>query len=299
MHSHNTQAYHRGLGLALLAQLIWGVAALYWAQTRPVEATDLLSHRVLWSLPVLAICVTILKQWPQWFAVFRSLRSLGVMGLCAGLAGLNWGIFLWAVTHGQAAQASMGYFLLPLINIAIGLLFFRETLDARQKVAVACAVAAVMIMVQGGQGIPYVALGVSLSFGIYSAIRKGVSVGGVVGLLVEIQLLAPIALWWFVTRDGAGLGRYGLSVDGFLLGSGLLTAVPLMAYVSATRLMPLSAMGLLSYLAPTTQLIVAITLLGESITQLQIIAFALVWLGLAVAHASQLKNVLLLGRREK
>lgn len=286
------QAYNRGLALAMLAQLIWGIAALYWVQTKPVSAADLLSHRVLWSLPVLALCVTLLKQWSPWLRVFCSPRELSVMGICAVLAGLNWGIFLWAVTNGQAAEASMGYFLLPLISIALGLLFFREKLDGRQKIAVACAVLAVLVMVQGGDGVPYVALGVSVSFGVYAAIRKAVNVGGVVGLLVEIQLMSPIALWWFITQHGAGLGRYGVRVDIFLLGAGLLTAIPLMAYVSATRLMPLSAMGLLSYVGPSTQLLVAITLLDERISSVQLIAFALVWLGLAIANMPLLKKAI-------
>lgn len=288
--NHSELQHKQGLLLGFTAQLVWGFAALYWAQTKPVATEDLLVHRVLWSIPVLIVCVLLLRQLSQLLAVLRSGRALAVLVACALLSATNWGVFLWAVTNGHAAEASMGYFLLPLVSIALGMLVFGESLSLRQVIAVSFAVAAVVVMVAAGQGIPWVALCLSMTFGFYSAIRKAVTVSAVVGLLVETLLMGPVALWWVLEQGGAGFGRYGWKVDVFLCGAGLLTALPLLAYVSATRLMPLSALGLLSYVGPSTQLLVAVLLLDETVNVQQMTAFTLVWIGLLIATAGGLRR---------
>ena len=281
----------RGTLLGVGANLIWGVAALYWIQTQPVEAQDLVAHRVVWSLPFLALCLAIVGsgRLRRAFSLFRQPRTMAIMTAAAFLGALNWLIFLWAVTNGRAAEASLGYFLLPLVNVVIGLTIFRESINSAQKIGVAFAVLALLLQLIYHGGLPLVALGVATSFGLYSAIRKGVNVESMEGLLLEMSILLPLALAWLVYRDGAGIGLYGLKVDLFILGAGAYTALPLMAYVAASRMLPLTALGLVFYIGPSTQLLVAIWVFDEPFDIIQLLAFGLVWMGLAVVTVSNIR----------
>ncbi len=282
----------RGTLLGVTAYLIWGFGALYWIRTEPVPATDVLAHRALWSLPFVTLCLVIAGggRLRRALALCRQPRTMAIM-TCAAVAGAtNWGIFLWAVTNDRATEASLGYFLLPLVNVVIGLTLFRESVDRAQTLGIAFAVAAVLLQLVYYGGLPLVALGVALSFGFYGAIRKAVSVESMEGLLLETLIMAPFALCWLVYRDGAGLGLHGLEVDLFLLGAGAYTAVPLMTYVAASRLLPLTALGLVFYIGPTTQLLVAVLVLGEPFDTVQMAAFALVWVGLALVTADSLRR---------
>lgn len=282
----------RGALLGITAYLMWGGAGLYWVQTEPVAATDLVAHRVLWSLPVVVLCLGIAGsgRLGRALALFRQPRTLGVMAGAALCSALNWCLFMWAVTNGRATEASLGYFLLPLINVLIGLTLFRESIDRAQKIGIAFAVAAVLLQLVYYGGLPLVSLGLALSFGLYGAIRKGVHVESMEGLLIEMSILAPLALAWLIYHDGAGLGLYGIRVDLFLLGAGVFTAVPLMAYVAASRILPLTALGLVFYIGPTAQLVVALWVFGEPFDAVQFVAFGLVWVGLIVVTVSNIRR---------
>ena len=272
----------RGLLLGVVSYLIWGFAALYWVHAEPVPAQDILAHRALWSVPFVLFCLLLLGRLRGALAILRQPRTLGIMFLSATLIGANWLVFLWAITHQQASAAALGYFLLPLVNVAIGLTLFGESIGLAQKTGVAFAVAAVLLQVVYFGGLPAIALGLSLSFGLYGAIRKKVAVDSLEGLFIETMLMAPFALAWMLYRDGAGLGQYGPGVDLVLLGAGAFTAIPLMAYVAASRLLPLSALGLVFYIGPTAQLLVAVLAFNEPFSGVQAAAFGLVWVGLVV-----------------
>ena len=272
----------RGFLLGVTAYLIWGFAALYWVQAEPVQAQDLLAHRAFWSMPFVLLCLLFIGRLRSALSILRQPRTMAVMTASALLGATNWLVFLWAISHEQASDAALGYFLLPLVNVVIGLTVFRESIDTPQKVGVAFAVAAVSLQVIYHGGLPLVALGLSLSFGLYGGIRKKVSVGSLEGLFIETLLMSPFALAWIVYRDGAGLGQYGLGVDMVLLGAGAFTAIPLISYVAAGRLLPLSALGLVFYIGPTTQLLVAVYAFEEPFTGVQAAAFGLVWIGLAI-----------------
>jgi chloramphenicol-sensitive protein RarD len=280
----------RGMVLGVTAYLIWGFGALYWVETEPVDAVDLLAHRALWSLPVVIACLLYSRQLKAAWALLKQPRNMMIMAGAAFCSALNWGIFLWAVTNSSATQASLGYFLLPLLNVLIGLTIFKESIDSAQKLAVFFAIAGIGVQVVYYQGLPMVSLGVAISFGLYGAIRKGISIGSVEGLFIELLLMAPFALGWLIYRDGGGLGVHGSAVDVFLLASGIITAVPLMAYVAASKLLPLSALGLVFYIGPTVQLFVAVWVLGESFTLVSLISFGLVWLGLILMTADNLRR---------
>lgn len=283
---------HRGTLLGVTAYLIWGFAALYWIRTEPVDARDLLAHRAVWSLPFVMLCLAIAGggRLGAAFALLRQPRTLGIMACAAFLGALNWGIFLWAVTNERATEASFGYFLLPLVNVAIGLTVFGESLDTAQKIAIGFAVAAVLMQMIAFSGLPLVALSLALSFGFYGAIRKGVDVESMEGLFLETLLMAPFGIAWLVFRGGGGLGQYGLEVDLFLLGAGAYTAIPLICYVAASRMLPLTALGLVFYIGPTSQLFVAVVIFGEPFSLVQLAAFALVWLGLILMTLDNLRR---------
>ena len=282
----------RGTLLGVVADLIWGFAALYWIRTEPVDARDLLAHRALWSLPFVVLCLLVAGRGRLRAALslLRSPRTLGIMACAALLGATNWGVFLWAVTHEHATEASFGYFLLPLFNVVIGLTIFRESIDTPQKIAIGFAVAAVSLQIIAFGGLPVVALSLALSFGLYSAIRKAVQVESMEGLLLETLLMAPIAIAWLVYRDGGGLGQHGWQVDLFLLGAGAYTAIPLLCYVAASRLLPLTALGLVFYIGPTSQLLVAVLFFGEPFSMIQLLAFSLVWIGLILMTLDNLRR---------
>lgn len=288
----------RGAIYGITAYLIWGFAALYWVQTDPVDPRDLLSHRALWSVPFVLVCLVFLGRLAGALAVLRQPRTMLIMACAALCVGLNWLIFLWAISNGQATEASLGYFLLPLLNVVIGLTLFRETIDTAQKIGIAFAVAAVLVQLVYYGGLPVVALGLALSFGLYGAIRKKVSVESLEGLFIETLLMAPFAVGWMIWRDGAGLGAYGLKVDLFLLGAGAFTAIPLIAYVAASRLLPLTALGLVFYIGPTAQLLVALFYFKEPFDAVQATAFGLVWAGLLFVTLDNLRRGRQLQRQE-
>ncbi len=280
----------RGMILGITAYLIWGFGALYWVQAEPVDAVDLLAHRALWSLPFVIACLLYTRQLKAAWALLKQPRSMAIMAGAAVCSASNWGIFLWAVTNERATEASLGYFLLPLFNVLIGLTLFKESIDSAQKLAVFFAIAGIGVQVVYYQGLPLVSLGVAISFGLYGAIRKGTSIGSVEGLFIELLFMAPFALGWLIYRDGGGFGIYGSRVDFFLLAAGVITAVPIMAYVAASKLVPLSALGLVFYIGPTVQLVVAVWILGESFTLISLVSFGLVWLGLILMTGENLRR---------
>ena len=272
----------KGTLYGIAANLIWGLAALYWIETQPVDARDLLAHRAFWSIPVVSLVLLWLGKLRDASQLFTRPKIVAIMSLAAVCSGSNWLIFLWAVTHERATEASLGYFLLPLFNVVVGLTLFRERIVTAQAVGVLFAVTAVALQIAYFGGLPLVALGLVTSFGLYGAIRKAVPVGATEGLFMETLMMMPFAAAWLLMRDWGGLGQHGLKVDLFLLGAGVYTVVPLIAYVAASRLLPLTALGLVFYLGPTAQLLVATLAFGEPFDAIQGVAFGLVWIGLAV-----------------
>ncbi|QFU76549.1 EamA family transporter RarD [Halioglobus maricola] len=280
----------RGALYGVTAYLIWGFAALYWMQTEPVDSRDLLAHRALWSVPFVFLCLLVSGRLAGALRLMTQPRVLGIMAIAALLGGTNWLIFLWAISNGQATEASLGYFLLPLLNVVIGLTVFNEKIDRAQQVGIAFAIAAVLLQFVYHGGLPLVALGLAGSFSLYGAIRKKVSVDSLEGLFIETLMMSPFALAWMLTHEWAGLGAHGLKVDLFLLGAGAFTAIPLITYVASSRLLPLTALGLIFYIGPTAQLLVALLVFKEPFDLVQAIAFGMVWVGLAFVTADSLRR---------
>ncbi len=250
---YSVQQLRTGLSLAIVANVIWGVAALFWVETRPVDAVDVVAHRAIWTLPIATMILL--------------------------FARVNWGVFVYAVTVGRATEASLGYFMLPLLTIVVGRVVFEEALGGVQRVAIGLAIVAVLVQLFSYGSLPWISLAVSSSFALYGAIRKKIAADTIQGLFIETLCMFPFALAWFSMTGGAGLGVYGWKVDMFLILSGVYTAAPLLTYIAAARLLPLSVVGYTSYLGPSLQLLVAQTVLGETIDFVTVVSFGLVWLG--------------------
>ena len=282
----------QGLTLAVVANIIWGVAALYWIQTQPVAPGDVVAHRAVWSFPVALLVLVLAGRLRATWALLKSPATLAWSALATGMLSLNWGVFIYAVTAGRATEASLGYFMLPLLTIVVGRLLFKESLGWAQRVAIALAIAAIALQLISYGSLPWISLVVSSSFAIYGAIRKKIMAETIQGLFMETMCMAPFALAWLWLTDGAGFGQHGVKVDLFLIMAGIYTTAPLLTYVAASRLLPLSVVGLTSYLGPTLQLLVAQTLLGESIDLTTLASFALVWAGVLLVSGQGIVRLL-------
>jgi chloramphenicol-sensitive protein RarD len=276
---YSPQQLRSGLSLAIVANILWGVAALFWIETAPVEAIDVVAHRAVWSLPIAAVILLMAGRLRPTIDLMRAGSTFFWSLLAAGLLGVNWGVFVYAVTVGRATEASLGYFMLPLLTIGVGRVLFHEALGWSDRLAIALAIFAVLVQLISYGSLPWISLALASSFSLYGAIRKKIAADTIQGLFIETLCMAPVALVWLWLTDGAGMGVHGLKVDSFLLMSGIYTTAPLLTYIAAARLLPLSVVGYTSYLGPTLQLLVAQTLLGESIDGVTALSFALVWLG--------------------
>jgi len=274
----------KGILLALTANFIWGIAALYWIQTKPIGPVDVMAHRALWTLPVTFLIVVYFGRLGETLALMRALKFCFWIALAALMLTINWGVYVFAVTNERATEASLGYFMLPLLTIALGVFVFGERPRPVHVLAISLAVIAVLVQLFAYGSLPWVSLTLALSFALYGAIRKQINADSMQGLFLESLCMAPFAALWILTHDGSGMGEHGLRVDLFLLCAGAFTAAPLLTYVAATRVLPLSTIGLLTYVGPSIQLIVAVFVLMEPVTSVAIVTFGRVLLGvLAVA----------------
>lgn len=269
----------RGILLALTANFIWGIAALYWIQTKPIGPVDVMAHRALWTLPVTFLIVAYFGRLGETLALMRAFKFCFWIALAALMLTINWGVYVFAVTNERATEASLGYFMLPLLTIALGVFVFGERPKPVHVLAISLAVIAVLVQLFAYGSLPWVSLTLALSFALYGAIRKQINADSMQGLFLESLCMAPFAALWILTHDGSGMGEHGLKVDLFLLCAGAFTAAPLLTYVAATRVLPLSTIGLLTYVGPSIQLIVAIFVLMEPVTSVTVLTFGLVWIG--------------------
>jgi len=288
-----------GLTLAVVANIIWGVAALYWIETQPVAPVDVVAHRAVWSFPIALLMLVILGRVRETLELFRSMATLAWSVLATLLLSVNWGVFVYAVTEGRATEASLGYFMLPLLTVMLGSLVFKETLGRAQRAAIVMAITAVVLQLVAYGSLPWISLVVSSSFAMYGAIRKNIRADTLQGLFLETLCMAPFALLWLWLTNGAGMGAHGIKVDLFLMLAGIYTTAPLLTYVAASRLLPLNVVGLTSYLGPTMQLLVAQTVLGETIDTVTLISFALVWVGVLLVSSQGIAGLWRRARRSR
>jgi chloramphenicol-sensitive protein RarD len=274
-----------GLLYGLGAYSMWGIFPLYFHALASVPPWVVLCHRIIWSSAFLALVVSGRREWKAVLPVLRSGRNLLFLSAGSVLIALNWLLFIYAVGSNQTLEASLGYFINPLLSVALGLIFLRERLRRWQWVAVLVTAVAMANLALRGRGVPWLALSLAGTFGFYGLVRKRVDVNSLHGLLVETTLLVPLALGmlaWFPARPLTSTNW------ALLLPLGILTAVPLLMFGAALRRLKLSTVGFLQYVGPTGQLLVALLVFHEPLDRVKLASFALCWLGIAVYTADSI-----------
>lgn len=271
------------LAQAVGAYFIWGFLPVYFNLLKAVPPLEVVAHRIVWSVLLLLAMLYFRRRLAALWEALTTRAMLVPMVATALLIAGNWLIYIWAVTNGHVAAASLGYFLNPLLNVLLGYLFLKERLTRWQWVAVALAGLGVAILATGALEALWISLSLALSFGLYGLIRKVAPVGPMVGLASETIILLPLALGalavWTVQGSGH-FGTLGTQTDALLLAAGVVTAVPLLLFASAARQMPYATIGLIQYIGPTIQFLLAIFLYREPLTTTHLVTFPLIWAGL-------------------
>lgn len=283
----------RGVAATVAAFTIWGLFPLYLKPLTHVPATEVLGHRVAWCLVVVLAWLASTGRLTEVRAAITDRPALLRLAGSAGLISVNWGLYVWAVSNGRVLEASLGYFIGPLVNVVFGVLILGERLNPRQWLSIAFAAAGVGWMTVAAGGLPWVSLVLAVSFGVYGLIRKTASVGAVPGLAVETLLLAPIAIAWLAWLERQGAGTFGHDtalVTTFLIGMGLMTALPLSLFATGARLIPYSFVGIIQYIGPTLQLLLGVFLYGEPFAGPRAAGFVLIWCGIAIFVGDSLRR---------
>jgi chloramphenicol-sensitive protein RarD len=280
-----------GLPFALGAYLIWGAMPLYIKLLSGISAFEVLAHRILWSVPVALICLVLLRQVADYRAVLGRPRALATMLVSSALISVNWTVYMWAIMHEQVLATSLGYYLNPLVNVLLGRLFLGERLNRWQGVAVALAGLGVGILLIAEPGSIWISLSLAFSFGLYGLVRKMAPVSAVTGLAVEVSLLAPLAglalMLGLATDKGFGSTPF---TSLLLIGSGVITAVPLIFFATAARRMSYTALGFVQYLSPTIVFFLSVFLWKEPFPVEKLVCFACIWTAIAVFSADALRR---------
>ncbi|GAB6906715.1 EamA family transporter RarD [Desulfosarcina cetonica] len=274
-----------GVFMAFTAFLIWGLSPIYWRALDQVSAFEIILHRMLWSFVILVPLVVAGRQWHAFRHALATPRILGTLLLTSVLVGANWLLYIWAVNNGRVLQASLGYYINPLVNVLLGMIFLGERLRRAQTLAVCLAAAGVLYLTMRHGVFPWVSLALAFSFGIYGLVRKVAAVGALVGLTVETLLLTLPAAIWIAHLHRMGSGAFlhsGMRTDLLLMGTGILTATPLLLFNLGAKRITLATLGFVQYTAPTGMLLLGITLFGEPFTTVQAMTFGLIWTALAI-----------------
>ena len=280
-----------GILSAASAFLCWGLFPLYFHALGEVPPLQILAHRMLWSLLFLLIVLAVRKQW-AWLAVVRQPRVFASFVASAVLLSVNWLIYIWAVNNNHVIEASLGYFINPLVNISLGYLLLKERLRPAQWAAIAVAALGVAWLTWQAGTVPWIALALAFSFGGYGLLRKTAALGALEGLSFETMVLFPVAaayvVWLTVHGQNAFINTDSTTTRLLLAAAGPITAIPLLLFASGARQIPLSVLGLLQYLSPTLQFLLGVWIFHEAFSADRLVGFALIWLALALFAAEGL-----------
>jgi len=272
---------------AFAAYGFWGFFPIFMDELRPAGALEIVAHRALWSLAFCAIVVVALRRWRRVWEVLRNPRTALTLGLAALLIAINWGVFIYAILAERVTDSSLGYYINPLITVALGVIVLRERLHAAQTVAIAVGLAAVVVLGVESGGVPWIAPALAVSFAAYALVKKrvGATVDALTGFTVETLALLPVAaiLLWVVAARGDTTWRHaGLGHDAWLASTGVWTAGALLVFAAASSRLPLYVLGLIQYLTPTMTFILAVTYFHEHMSTGRWLGFGLVWVALTI-----------------
>jgi len=278
---------------AVSAYLLWGAFGLYFKALHDVSPLEVLAHRITWSMVLLAFIIIAMKKVNELLPILRSPKKLSLYALSALLISVNWGIYIYAVTSGQALEGSMGYFIMPLVAVMLGAIFFGERFSKTQAFAIILALGGVVYQVWNFGELPWIALTLAFSFGFYGMLRKKASADSINGLFIETLLLSPLAIGYLLYSTIQGdlyfmNGSFNIQV--LLLLAGPVTAIPMIMFAYGARKLRYSTVGILQYINPTCQFFIAIFIFMESFETANLITFVFIWLGLLLYSFNSLQQ---------
>ena len=268
--------------------MIWGFTPFYFRALTDLGAIEIVSHRVVWCVVFMVLVLTIARQWPAVIAALCDRRIFATLFFSASLVSVNWSMYVFSVLSDQLVASSLGYFLSPLVSVFLGFVFLGERPSPTQWIAVALATGAVTSQFIAYGALPWIALTIAFTFGLYGLIRKTVRAGSAVGLFVECLLLAPFALAFLIWLEWQGTGSFGtkgLDFDLLIVAAGVVTGLPLLLFAASARRIRLTTIGLFQYFTPSTYLVLAVWFFGEQFTVSEWVTFGLLWAGLFLYSA--------------
>ncbi len=277
--------YKEGLLYAFGAYLIWGLVPIYWKLIKHVPAIQLIGHRIAWSFILLAIILLITRKWPELWSLIASRKIFWIYLAAAVLVFFNWFIYVWAVNAGYILEASLGYFINPLLSVLLGVLFLRERLRPFQWIAVGMAAVGVIYLALAYGRLPWIALGLAFTFGFYGLVKKTAPLSPLNGLTFETGLLFIPAVLFLAYQDEIGRGaflRTGTVSDFLMAGAGFITTIPLLMFASAARRIPLTTIGIMHYITPSCQFLLGWLVYKEVFSSTRALGFGIVWIGLII-----------------
>ena len=289
----NRSSLAQGISLGLSAYLIWGLVPIYWPHLQPATPLEILAHRVVWSLLFVVVVISATGKIKTTLAVLANKRSLCLLAIASVLIATNWGLFIWASVNGHILDSALGYYVTPLVSVGLGVFFLKEKLRQLQWVAIAIAGIAVIYLATAHGKVPYVAVGLATSFGVYGYVKKLANVPAIESLAVETLVLFPLALGYLLWLGQHGNGTFGshsLGHSVWLVSSGVVTAVPLILFSASAIRVPLSTIGLLQYVGPSVQFIVGLWYFHEHMPTSRLVGFLLTWLALVILTYDGLRN---------
>jgi chloramphenicol-sensitive protein RarD len=275
----------RGVWLGIGAYAIWGLFPLYWHWLYGVPALQIVAHRIVWSFAVLAVAVIATRQWRAFRSAALQARTIRIYGVAAVLLTINWLTYVWSVNAGYVIESSLGYFINPLLSVLLGVIILHERLRRTQWIAVGLAAAGVIYLTFAYGSLPWIALTLAFSFGMYGLVKKTAPLGALHGLTLETGVLFVPMLLYLILADANGQGAFlhtGAVATVLLIGAGPVTVIPLLMFASAVRRIPLSLAGILQYITPTLQFLIGVLIFGEAFTRTEFVGFGLVWLAVLV-----------------
>lgn len=281
MDTHQTR---QGIGYALGAYLLWGIAPAYFKLVKEVPPTEIMTHRVIWSVLFMLLLITLSRNWNPVCSVMRQPKKVLLLAVTAFTIGSNWLLYIWAVNNQHILEASLGYFISPLLNVVLGMLFMRERFRPLQWLAVLLAALGVLVQLWTFGSVPMIALGLALTFAFYGLMRKKIQVDAQSGMLIETLWMFPLAaiyLLGFADSATSHLSANPMSLNLKLVAAGIVTTVPLMLFAAACTRLRLSTVGFFQYLGPTLMFLLAVLFYGETVTPDKMVTFGFIWLALA------------------
>lgn len=275
----------RGFGFALSAYLLWGFLPFYMKAVAHIPASEVVAHRIVWSVPLAGLLLVVLGRTADIRRALRTPRMLAMGAMTAALITVNWGIYVWAIGAGRALETALGYYINPLFSIALAAAVLGEKLTRLQIAAIGLACLAVAILTWEAGGLPWVSVGLAVTWGFYALLKKTLPIGPAQGFFLEVLLLCVPALGYIVFLEGSGRGHFGDTgpLDlALLLGCGVITAVPLILYANGAKLLRLSTIGIMQYIAPTMIFVVAVFVFKEPFSGERAVAFVLIWAALVL-----------------